>query len=124
MKEPIYLVQEAVRYTGPKKPDMPVEACWKFKPSDALKQAVPVSLSRAKELDFDFLLNVVDKPGTPEHNGFNTRVCRETGMMPASKSAVRYMPLINMKPADPDTVTQPLLRACILFKKQTKISSS
>ena len=40
MKEPIDLVQEIVRYRGPKKPGMLAEACWKFKPSDALKEAV------------------------------------------------------------------------------------
>ena len=79
MKEPIDLVQEVVQYIGPKKPDMQAEAYWKFKPSDALKDAVSVSLNRAKELDFNFLLNVLDKLGTPEYNGFNTKSARRLG---------------------------------------------
>lgn len=104
MKEPIDLDQTVVRYRGPKKPDMPVQFGLNLKPSDELEQAVGISLNRARELDFNFLSSVLQEANTPEYNGFNTRICRETGMMPASKSAVRYMPLLYMKPADPDTV--------------------
>ncbi|MEG7522541.1 MAG: hypothetical protein M3H12_05505, partial [Chromatiales bacterium] len=104
MKEPIDLDQTVVRYRGPKKPDMPVQFSLNLKPSDELEQAVGISLNRARELDFNFLSSVLQEANTPEYNGFNTRICRETGMMPASKSAVRYMPLLYMKPADPDTV--------------------
>ena len=104
MKEPIDLDQVVVRYTGPKKPDMPQQFSINFKPSDDLKQAIRISLNRARQLDFNFLSTVFQEANTPEYNGFNTRFCREAGMMPASKSAVRYMPLLYMKPADPDTV--------------------
>ena len=104
MKEPIDLDQTVVRYRRPKKPDMPVQFSLNLKPSDELEQAVGISLNRARELDFNFLSSVLQEANTPEYNGFNTRICRETGMMPASKFAVRYMPLLYMKPADPDTV--------------------
>ena len=103
MKEPIDLDQTVVRYSGTKKPDRPLQFSINLKPSDELEQAVSISLNRAKQLNFNFLSSVLQEANTSEYNGFNTRFCREAGMMPARKSAVRYMPLLYMKPADPDT---------------------
>ena len=117
MKEPIELVQTVVRYTGPKKPNMPVQASLKYEPSKELEEAASISLNRARELDFNFLLSVLQNPETPEYNGFNTRICREAGMKLARKSAVRYMPLINMKPADPDTVNTAIHNAMHMVRE-------
>ena len=42
--------------------------------------------------------------GTLEYNGYNTKLCRESGMSIAPKTSVAYLPLIEMKAADPNTV--------------------
>ena len=115
MKEPIDLDDEVVRYSGPVKPDMPMELSWNQKPSDDLDKAV-VSLYRARELDYSFLSNVLQEADTPEYNGFNTQVCRESGMQTACKSIVRYMPLLNMKPADPDTVNTVIVKGLSIIE--------
>ena len=111
MKEPLDSVQDVVRYIGPKKPAMPLQASKMFKHSDILKQAIGIYVNRAKDQDFDFLFNVLDKPEIREYNVSNISFWDETGMMPARKSAVRYMPLINMKPAGPDTVYTGITKA-------------
>lgn len=46
----------------------------------------------------------------PEFNGYNTRICRETGMAPAPKSAYSYLPLLDMKPTDPTAVLTAITR--------------
>ena len=115
MKEPIDLDDEVVRYSGPVKPDMPMELSWNQKPSDDIDKAV-VSLYRAQELDYSFLSNVLQGADTPEYNGFNTQVCRESGMQTACKSIVRYMPLLNMKPADPDTVNTAIVKGLSIIE--------
>ena len=60
-----------------------------------LTRAATVSLYRDEEIDFDFLKELLFVPDTPEYHGFNTRFCREAGMIPAKKSAVKFMHLIN-----------------------------
>ena len=50
------------------------------KPSDDLDMAVVVSLNRAQEVDYRFLSNVLQEADSPEYNGLNTQVCRESGM--------------------------------------------
>ena len=88
-----------MRYSGPKKPDMQLQFSINLKPSDELEQAVGITLNICSKIA------VLQEANIPEYNRFNTRICREAGMMPASKSDVRYMPLLYyMKPADPDTV--------------------
>lgn len=90
MKELFELIQTVVRYRGPKNPSIPFQASLKFMRSDEPEQAVSLSLNWARELDFNFLLSVLQKPGTPEYNGLNTRICREVGMMPAGKCCPIY----------------------------------
>ena len=87
-----------VRYSGPKKPDMQLQFSINLKPSDELERAVGITLNICSKIA------VLQEANIPEYNRSNTRICREAGMMPASKSDVRYMPLLYMKPADPDTV--------------------
>jgi len=71
---------------------------------DDFIQAANVSVTRARDLDFMFLNDILFKDKTPDYNGYNTRFCREAGMSTAPKSAVVYLPLIDMKPSDPTTV--------------------
>jgi hypothetical protein len=110
MKCPIPWDTPVTEYHGPKKPAMPLVATHFFEMSADLVQAMQVSFSRARELDFNFLRDILFKPNMPEYNGYNTRQCRETGLSPAPKSAVVYLPLINMKPGDPTTVLTSITR--------------
>ena len=116
MKEPIDFGDEVVRYSGPMKPEIPVEFSLNQKPSNGLNKAVVVSLNRARELDQNFLSNVLQEIDTPEYNGFNTQVCWESGMQTACKSAVRYMPLLNMKVADPDTMNTVIVKGLSIIE--------
>ena len=104
MSQPIKCDIPFMQYTGSKKPPMPTAATMRFEPSEKLKNAVSVSVRRSHQIDFVFMHNILYVPNTPEHNGYNTRLCREAGMTPATKSAVRYLPLINMTPTDPDCI--------------------
>lgn len=110
MKQPVPWETPVVQYKGPKKPLMPLAATVQFEISDDFIHATQVSLARARDLDFTFLNDVLFKANTPEYNGYNTRLCRESGMSPAPKSAVVYLPLINMKPTDPTTVLTSITR--------------
>ena len=47
----------------------------------------------------------------PEYNGWNTKVARETGKTPGSKSNVTLYPLIDMIPSHPDTIKTALCEA-------------
>lgn len=77
-----------------------------------MKEATRIGIARARELDFEFLSEITYWPeSTPEYNGFNTRHCRESLIAPSPKSAARYYPLINGKPAHHDTVNTALQQA-------------
>lgn len=112
MKQPIDCEPELIPYTGPKNPLMPIQATISVGQSDMMKKATENSLSRARELDFEFISEITHSPDkTPEYNGFNTRKCREMQIIPSPKSAARYHPLINGKPAAHDTVNTALQQA-------------
>ena len=104
MKQHIPWETQIIEYKGPKKPPMPSAATNKFVMPDEFLEATGVSFARARDMDFTFIQDVLFKAITPEYNGYNTRDCRETGISPAPRSAVVYIPLINMRPGDPTTV--------------------
>jgi len=99
------------RYRGPRQPTMPEsEAKRTVLPLHVLaKQAV--ALNRAKCLDFNFLKLVATKKDMVEYNGFNTQLSREQGhgLQPATKTI--YRPLLDMNPADPDTILTAMVEA-------------
>ena len=63
-----------------------------------------MQLERTRELDFFFLKRVNSEENVPEFASFNTKLCREDGhcIQPATRTI--YMPLIDMDPADPNTI--------------------
>ena len=71
-------------------------------------------------MDFTFISDVLFKANTPEYNGYNTRLCRESGMSPAPKSAVAYLPLINTKASDPNTVLTSITRGFEVTRKSNQ----
>ena len=75
---------------GPKKPKMPLAATFTRELAQEHVTTQLVLLARARDIDFSFLKDIILKDGTPEYSGYNTRVCHETGMIPALKSAYSY----------------------------------
>ena len=95
LKQPIACETPITQYIGPKKPDMPVRAAYNGKMTEEHITSQEVSLARARNIDFQFLKDVLSKAGTPEYS-YNTCICRETGMNPSPKSVFSYLPLLNM----------------------------
>ncbi len=99
------------RYTGGKKPEMPAEISKQaILPLKVLAQAA-VSRKQASELDISFLkeVHLVDK--CPEYNGYNTKLSREDENTSRPMTMTSYQPLIDMPPADPDTMMTALVEA-------------
>ena len=48
--------------------------------------------------------SVVTDPGTPEFNGYNMKQSREQGHTICPYTKAVYLPLIDMSPAEPDTI--------------------
>ena len=59
---------------------------------------------RAAEKEFFFLKDVVEKDDSPEFNGYNTRATRSEGQLLQPKTKVVYLPLINLPPANYETM--------------------
>ena len=53
---------------------------------------------------------VLAKEDCPECHGYNTKLCREQGHLPQPKTKAIYLPLIDMKPSDPDTMLTAMVR--------------
>ena len=70
-----------------------------------------ISASWAKVMDFEFFRSVVTHPGMPEYHGYNTMISREQGhtVRPATKAV--YLLLIDMTPAEPDTMFTAMVEA-------------
>ncbi len=116
MKQPITEDAPIVRYSGPKKPQMPAkEATRAVLPLKVLAQQV-IQLARAQFLDFKFFKAVVTDTDTPEFGGFNTKLAREQGQSAQPATRAIYTPLIDMTPADPDT----MMTAMVEGQKLTK----
>ena len=50
-----------------------------------------------------FLKDAITNPNFLEYNGYNTRWCRQSEMLPLPKTDVTFLPLIDNPSADPDT---------------------
>ena len=105
------------RFNSTKKPQMP--------PEEATRAVLPlhvlahqaIQLSRAHVLDFDFLKRVITEPNTPEFGGFKTELSREQGQSAQPATRAFYTPLIDMTPADSDTMMTAMVQAQKLTKK-------
>ena len=105
------------RFNGPKTPQMP--------PEEATRAVLPlrvlahqaIQLLRTHVLDFDFLKFVITELNTPEFGGFNTKLSREQGQTAQPTTRAVYTPLIDMTPADPDTLMTAMVQAQKLTKE-------
>ena len=82
-------------YDGPKKPTMPPEQALNHIPTLSFLASQAIAVQRAVENDFVFLQDIHAEPKCPEYSGFNTRLCREAGMLPQPKTDVAFLPLID-----------------------------
>ena len=78
-------------------------------PRLSLIVAIFITQRRAEDLDFDFLKNIITHDRVPEYSGYNVRYMREYGQLPSPATHLRYLPLIDATPSNPDTITTALL---------------
>ena len=66
------------------------------------------------ENEFAFLQDIHTNTNCPEHNGYNTRQCRQAGMLPQPHTEVALLPLIDRPSAHPDTIKTAIERGLSL----------
>ena len=69
-----------------------------------------VVVRRASETDLSFLQDVFTQDNCPEFHGYSTKHSREQSHLPLAKTKALYLPLIDMKPSDPDTMMTAMAR--------------
>ena len=70
-----------------------------------------VSKTRARNLDFEFMQSIITEPLTPEFNGFNTKVKRESKGEVKPRTVTMHTPLVDMVPHDPTTMMTAMVEA-------------
>ena len=110
MAQPIPYVIEVCRYTGTKNLIPHGSALTKQVPSLANLTETVMVLNRAREKDFEFLKSVHANQECPEYNGFNTMKAREEGLLLHKTTKTIYLPLIDMPPAEYDTILTSMLQ--------------
>ena len=110
-----YDVQQQT-YTGPKKPLMPPEQAVRHIPPLSLLTSQVITKQRALENDFAFLRDIHTELKCPEYNGYNTRMCRQAGMLPQPHTDVAFLPLVDRPPAHPDTIKTAIERGLSLAR--------
>jgi hypothetical protein len=100
-------------YNGQKNPMMPYVPEPDL-PANFQSQQI-VSRRRTDEIDIAFFQNIITQEKCPEHSGYNTRLCHEHGNYPKTKTSVVCLPLINMRPAVPDTMMPAMVKAKIMM---------
>ena len=67
-----------------------------------------IANERASKINHEFFQDVLTKENCLELYG--TQLIREQGHQPQSRTKVIYMPLIDMKPSDPDTMLTAMVK--------------
>ena len=104
MKDPIKYEVQQEKYTGPKKPSMPLEQAVKQVPRLSFLATQVITAQRALENDFAFFQNIHNESNCPEYNGYNTKLNRQAGMLPQPQTQVAFLPLADRPPAHLDTI--------------------
>ena len=100
---------DSLNYIGQNKPNMP-DVPQAIIPED-VKAREQVSCNRARELDLNFFKDIVSSRECPEHNGYNTQVCRDQGHSVQPKTNVVYLPMIDKPPATNSTMMDAMIKA-------------
>ena len=79
------------------------EAVYNVFPLHVIARAAS-STNRANDQDFHFMSLIANDVQVPEYSGYNTKIARESGMQLQTATHTTYYSLVNMNPAEPDTV--------------------
>ena len=111
-----YDVQQET-YNGPKKPLMPPEQAVHHVPPLSLLASQAITKQRALENYFPILKDIHTESKCPEHNGYNTRLCRQADMLPQPYTKVAFLPpLVDRPSAHPDTIKTAIERGLSLAR--------
>ena len=102
------------RYYGPKHPDMPEVPPANVRERDTILRHQDISLSRARELDVQFLKSIASNDNACEYGGYLTKVARDQYHTVRPATDTRYRPLLDIKPSDPSTVKTAMVEAQLL----------
>ena len=92
-----YDVQQET-YNGSKKLLMPPEQAVHHVPPLSLLASQAITKQRALENDFAFLQDIHTESKFPEHNGYNTRLCRQADMLRQPHTKVAFLPQLVDRP--------------------------
>ena len=92
------------RFQGVKQPAMPQEGSTTAVLSLKALENQAIVMKTASEMDFGFMQDVLRNEDCPEFHGYNTKESRDQGHKEDVKTRAVYIPLIYMKPSDPDTI--------------------
>ena len=70
-----------------------------------------VSVSKAKETDFEFMKKIATMTDVPEFGGFNTMRTREKQATIKPKTNAVYLPLVDMNPTNSSTIMTAMVEA-------------
>ena len=98
------------RYQGPQRPVMPQPHAVKTVPTLKRLAHQIIANERASEINHAFFQDVLTKENCPEFYGYSTQLSREQGHQPQPKTKAIYMPLIDMKPSNPDTMLTAMVK--------------
>ena len=111
-----YDVQQEA-YNGPKKPLMPPEQAVHHVPPLSLLAFQAITKQRTLENYFAILKDIHTELKCPEHNGYNTRLCRHADMLPQPHTKVAFLrPLVDRPSAHPDTIKTAIERGLSLAR--------
>ena len=92
---------EVKRYQGPKNPEMNL---FPSHVTESDTASTKILHDQAVLVDMEFFREILSNDNCPEFNGFNTKRMRDMNMPSEPKTIVHYRPLIDMVPAEPDTM--------------------
>lgn len=118
MKDDVTADIPVQRYQGPKKPEMPANRATSSPLPLRVLTSQVISVSRACEGDFSFMKSMATESNTPEFNGYNTKIARELGHAIHPSTQAMYLPLVDMTPAEPDT----MLTAMVEVQRLTRLT--
>ena len=111
MKEDIVPDIPMHHYQGPKNPDMPKNVAKRIPLPLRILAGQVVSVSKAKETDFEFMKKIATMTDVPEFGGFNTMRTREKQATIKPKTNAVYLPLVDMNPTNPTTIMTAMVEA-------------
>ena len=115
-----YDVQQET-YNGSKKLLMPPEQAVYHVPPLSLLASQAITKQRALENYFAILKDIHTESKCPEHNGYNTRLCRQADMLPQPHTKVAFLPpFVDRPSAHPDNIKTAIERGLHLPELQVR----